>query len=1190
MLRRLLTVVLFLLLGASVASGQVLPMPPGLEVLRSSLRSRVDALKVQQESEPEDGRAALIQRYQEALDALSRAAAADAKTIESDRYTNEAPALLEVIRQELAQPPAPPKLPIPEGATLGQIETLASQASSDLQALRGQLETLQAESTRRSERRRAITDQLGSLRSQLSELLLKLQAAEREPGEGEAAAAKLLSYRARKIAFEAEIRSLEREVASYDARREVLPARRDLAQRRLQSAEALATAWQTEVTSRRQSEAEAAAREAARLRRDAARRDPVLAALAVETERLADLRTGESGITSRIDRISVRLREAAARLGEMRSRFGTVRRRIDSYGLTRSTGQMLRKEYDALDDPADLRARQRSLTGEGTSVEDAVVRYEDERATAGDVDAEVRRILDRIAEAGGDAGPETEAVARELVASRRDVLDQLVRDYTTYLGRLEEYALVNEELTLATSAYRAYIEERILWVRSVVGNRVPDPSGAVAAFAWLTSPKEWTAIGQQLRDMEAGRWTLPAIWFAATIIVLLLQRRARRVVTERGREVQSYVSDRLRATVDAGIATLVLALPWPLLLLSIARVLEAPTSAGPLADALAIGLRDAAWLLLALQVVRKVVRPIGLGEAHFRWTAASTRYVRRHLRWYTPIATIAVALLVTLDSQEINAWSDSLGRLAFTVLMLATSLFLYRVLSPGAPLVSAWLAQHAGGWIARFRPLWTTVIILLPVSLTIFAWLGYYYTAIQLARRLESTAILVAILVIAHAALQRWLFVARRRVAVEAWRRRREQLSESGTAGDGGASSEDAVNIPAIDAKTRKLFASAITIAAIVGLLSIWSTALPALQMLDRVQVYPRFEWLGMISNQAIEGFEALDDPEGVLHGPAAAPAATPSAAEAPSATSTVRSPMPMGPGMSAAPAAAEGSVEPVVITLADIGVFLVVLVVTTVLTQNVPGLVEIVLLQRLPLDSGSRYAIATIVRYTILIVGIGLAATLLGVPWARVQWLVAALTFGLAFGLQEIFANFISGIIILIERPVRVGDTVTVGAVSGTVARIRMRATTVIDWDRKELILPNKSFITDPVVNWTLNDSTIRLIVPVGVSYSSDARLVERALLEIGRRQTTVLADPEPSVVFGGFGDSALNFELRVFLPGIDHLVATRHALHLAILERFRQDGIEISFPQRDLHIRTAEGLGALVAKREDVLADQPR
>jgi potassium efflux system protein len=262
-------------------------------------------------------------------------------------------------------------------------------------------------------------------------------------------------------------------------------------------------------------------------------------------------------------------------------------------------------------------------------------------------------------------------------------------------------------------------------------------------------------------------------------------------------------------------------------------------------------------------------------------------------------------------------------------------------------------------------------------------------------------------------------------------------------------------------------------------------------------------------------------------------------------------------------------------VTLRHLFLALGVLSITYVLSRNLPGLLEITLLDRLPLDRGGRYAISFVVRYVVGIIGALIAFQIVGFSWSKVQWLAAGLTVGLGFGLQEIFANLVSGIIILIERPVRVGDVVTVNGVTGTVTRMQLRATTIKDLDYRELIVPNKKFITEDVMNWTLSDRLSRLIFPVGVAYGSNTRLVETTLLEVARQCPLVLNDPQPQVVFGQFGDSALNFELRVVIPSRDQFEIVRHDLNMRIDQAFRDQKIEIAFPQQDIHIKGMEGAG---------------
>jgi potassium efflux system protein len=196
-------------------------------------------------------------------------------------------------------------------------------------------------------------------------------------------------------------------------------------------------------------------------------------------------------------------------------------------------------------------------------------------------------------------------------------------------------------------------------------------------------------------------------------------------------------------------------------------------------------------------------------------------------------------------------------------------------------------------------------------------------------------------------------------------------------------------------------------------------------------------------------------------------------------------------------------------ISLGDLLGALVIVGITFALARNLPGLLEVLVLSKLNLAQGSAYATTTLLSY--IIVGVGFVSTLstLGVSWDKLQWLVAALSVGLGFGMQEIFANFISGIMILFERPVRIGDTITIGNLSGTVSKIRIRATTITDFDRKDIIVPNKTFITGQLINWSLTDTITRVTLKLGIDYGSDLDLVKELLLKAARENPRVLKEP---------------------------------------------------------------------------------
>ncbi|MEH6444305.1 MAG: mechanosensitive ion channel domain-containing protein [Oceanospirillaceae bacterium] len=240
----------------------------------------------------------------------------------------------------------------------------------------------------------------------------------------------------------------------------------------------------------------------------------------------------------------------------------------------------------------------------------------------------------------------------------------------------------------------------------------------------------------------------------------------------------------------------------------------------------------------------------------------------------------------------------------------------------------------------------------------------------------------------------------------------------------------------------------------------------------------------------------------------------------------------------------------------------------TILAAYNLPGLLELLVLRHINLTPGTSYAITTITRYLLIIATVMAGASQIGVEWAKLQWLVAAMGVGLGFGLQEIVANFVSGIIILFEKPVRIGDTITIGGVTGKVTKIKIRATTIADWDRKEVIIPNKTFVTDQLINWSLSDAITRVVVHVGVAHGSDTELVHRLILQAANSNYRVLQSPAPEVFFTTFGNSTLDFELRFFVDSLSDRNLAIHEINQQINQAFKQQSVSIAFPQLDVHL----------------------
>ena len=392
---------------------------------------------------------------------------------------------------------------------------------------------------------------------------------------------------------------------------------------------------------------------------------------------------------------------------------------------------------------------------------------------------------------------------------------------------------------------------------------------------------------------------------------------------------------------------------------------------------------------------------------------------------------------------------------------------------------------------------------------------GLRYSVSIVTSRLLVTLWVGLSLLILHDLLIRWLSVTRRRLRLAELLAHRKEQA----AGESGIESEEQVDLITIGTETKQLLRAAATLAALVALLYIWAPLLPVFDALSRVTLWT--------STAVAEGGESV----------------------------TTRI-----------------SLETLIVVSFLLGI-------TFYAARKLPALVELVLRSRTRITPGARYTTNTLLSYIIVGAGIVAALATLGVRWSQLQWLIAALGVGIGFGLQEIVANFISGLIILFERPIRVGDIVTVGDKDGTVTRIRIRATTILDFDGKELLVPNKEFITGRLLNWTLSDSSVRLIVPVGIAYGSDVGEAIRILGDITDANPAVLDEPAPSIIFENFGDNSVELTARFFIKSFDDYWPVNNEVRCEIYKRFAEAGIEIAFPQRDVHFDSERPIRVAIA-----------
>jgi potassium efflux system protein len=507
----------------------------------------------------------------------------------------------------------------------------------------------------------------------------------------------------------------------------------------------------------------------------------------------------------------------------------------------------------------------------------------------------------------------------------------------------------------------------------------------------------------------------------------------------------------------------------------------------------------------------------------------------------TPLAFLAAAGAATVPSAFIRVPGLvqagepgvlSIGRLALVAILVLLAIAVHRIWRKEGAVIKAMTGLEQARWV-NYHILWFGPALLLPVGLAVAALGGYYYTAMFLVGKAGETLWFVLMLVVLRDLLLRGLRVSQRRLRfLEALRYREEMQAQRAAAAAGTAPSagdseglppleEDKIDYGELGEQASRLVQLGHMITLLAGLWWIWDDVVPAFRFLNTIE-------LPIMTSKLVEGVA-----------------------------------------------------QQVPLTLGDMGAGLLLGALALFAARNIPALLELTILQRLPLSRASRYAFTTLTQYLVAMIGVVITFNALGLQWSSIQWLVAALSVGLGFGLQEIVANFISGIILLFEQPIRVGDVVTVNNTTGTVSRIRIRATTIVNWERQELVIPNKAFITGELINWTLSDTVNRLTLTVGVGYDTDTRKAMQLMQEAAIEHPRIINEPPPRMTFEGFGDNALTLVMRAYLSDLDNRLATITELHQSILDKFREAGIEIAFPQRDVHIDVTKPV-ELIMRRE--------
>lgn len=1076
----------------------------------------------------DDVKSELLKRYQSATELLQSAEEARRKIAQYQAEMQDSSERIEQARAKLSESLPDATRKSYEDRNLQERESLLAEAEARLVAARTKLAEREAELKNRAERKSELSKKIEETKQRLTEIDQTLSGPPAAADSPAHAAAGRTEAEARRIFLHNQLELLQSEMRRGDKLAELFPLQKDLATRETNQAEKEVAYFQTLVDQARKRESERQAREA---RRQAEEADPAIRGLADGNALLADQR---KQLASKITQTSSELREIQKLIQSLEEDYDRAREKVAKAGRSTTVGLMLRRKQDQLPRLRHCEERLARIERETPLIHLEQMKVEEERAPLGDIEAVKNQVMRKLdEELNSMHGEHLQLTVSELLNTRRDLLDKLNGELDAYLLNLLELESANQVLIERVASFQSFIGENVLWIRSAEPLGLQHGRHATQAIVDLGNPDAWVEL-MRLSGVEMLREPLIGMGvLAAVLLLVMFHTRLRNRIKSLCEAKSNTAGLRFFPLIRALLLTAIVSAETPLVLWFIGWRMAHVVQQNALASAVGPALQSVALLVWLSGFLRTLCRRDGVAEAYFSWPASGLRTARRALRWFTWIGAPIMGVLLISHRYGDEQWSDSLGRIAFVTLMLLLACFAHATLGRKQNIFREAIGQDSVSWLNRMRLLAYSVGIIIAILLTVLACVGYYYSAQQLAFRFQRTLGMGLVVLLAHAIVSRWFVVKRRKLAMQQARERQQQAMLESS--DGAVST----TIPAVHKDTdwaavhdrlRLLLRQAITVAVAVGTWFIWADVLPALKVLDRVEVWSQ-------TTTVTENLAAASDQN----------------------------------DLGSEPGAVVYSTRDVIVptTLRHVLVAAVVLLATFVLGRNLPALLEITVLNRLPLDRGGRHAVSVILHYSVAMSGLLFALRTLHINWGSIQWLAAAMTVGLGFGLQEIFANFVSGMILLFERPIRVGDIITLDDISGTVTNIRIRATTVTNWDRKELIVPNKDLITGRLLNWTLSDTTNRIVINVGLAYDSDADQVRRILRDTVTRHPNVLEDPAPVVTFESFGDSTLNFVIRAYLSTLDVRLDTIHELHAAIHRRLREAGMEIAFPQRDINIR---------------------
>lgn len=1008
---------------------------------------------------------------------------------------------------------------------LVKLEQALLTKESRVSALRSELEGYETGLQNLATRQVAAPDELTETREKLGELTAQIT----ELGDAQldrVGEARRTSLVAQRYSNATRLGALEREIAGLSERAEILTARRNLAELKLEGVD-------TEVKYLQDKTGQGRANEAAQVRDDAlstltlyAESHPIVQELARSNVALADSLVA---LASDANFISKRGATVRSRLDDVESDLRVARDFIGLGDLDRQAGATLRRLSNQLQAPQAIKNNinttqktlialtQRRLIAQDTLRDLPIGRPDFNRAL------ERARLVDpslTVLTAGDETSYET------LYTQHRDMLLRVSSASTTRINEIVELQNQQKGLLTSTVELKDLLDEKLLWVPSSTPVNLAWPKKVIKGAFLLFSTEHINLVVREAISQSILLFPFMLIFIIVLSSIIFMRSRLWADIYERGKMVGDVSNDSFWHTPRVVLACILIALPVPLVFLMIAGLFEISSSPDPLIDNVQETFSYLAVFSLFFLTWRAWDKDKSLFDTHFKFSDIIRQSLRKNFLWFAPFTGVATALVGFSEGSPTREIAEGFSLFAFIISALALAILSYRIIYDRQEKRNSFADNDTP--FKKYNIVLGAVFVAGPLLSIGMAASGYYDTSTKFLWRLFVSGWLVLLTYVLYGFIHRTVLVAQRRLALrEAVSKRdaavlaRQQKAEAVERGDIPSApppiDTSQIDIKAISRQSSQLL-NTLVVLGFAGLMWLtWSDLLPALSIFNDVV-------LGSYTGQVFDEAGAIIDTK-------------------------------------------------IPITLWNLVQSAVILILTYIAAKNLPGFLEVFVLNRAGIDAGTRYAVRTILGYVIIAVGIVIGFDRLGLQWSQLRWIVTGLSVGIGFGLQKIIANFISGLIILFERPIRIGDYVTIGEQSGTVSRIKIRATTLSDLDNREILIPNEALISERVTNWTLSNSVTRLIIPVGIAYGSDTDKARDIMLDALKANPKVLDTPAPNVLFTGFGDSSLDFQLRVFLSNFEDRWPVTHTIHTEVNKALEAAGISIPFPQTDLHIVSQNG-----------------